>query len=259
MTAKDINSERARSGSAEAILKMAAGVGGTTLKVLESNTAALERLFRGSGLTAIANGSLTSIQCAYVLGQYDSYVGTFPRLLCAAGAKVKDDRVRMPLIHNLWDEHGNGKIEGSHRTLYKKLLSRLEAAEPSLAPTLSLRPAMAVSTYSAACMGELDSGDDMFAVGFMGPGTEAVTVELYRVLKNLLAGTNSRVSDNFFELHTQLDEAHARYFDEALALALASAESSGSSLRAVISGCRRALELEGDFWDAIVSEARQTV
>ena len=53
-------------------------------------------------------------------------------MLGYAAAKIADDQIRMPIVENLWEEHGEGDITRSHRQLYINFLRSLNLSEQQI-------------------------------------------------------------------------------------------------------------------------------
>src|SRR2546421_3407767 len=77
----------------------------------------IERILTHPFLQRLAEASITSSQLREFTLQYNIYCSHFPRYLAAVAANVPDDATRLSLIENLWEEHGEGNLDLSHRTL----------------------------------------------------------------------------------------------------------------------------------------------
>ena len=120
-------------------------------------------------ITRIRNATLTKDQLQFFVEQYHIYNTYFPRMLGALAANVPDDKTRMPIIENLWEEHGSGKLEESHRVLFEKFAiavgvspERLDKVEP-LSTT-----AICCEHLLETCLNE----DFITSLGVLGPVTE---------------------------------------------------------------------------------------
>lgn len=209
-------------------------------------------LFESSGIATIRDRSLTARQCAYVLRQYQRYVQTFPRLLALGISKLEEDEARLPLVANLWDEHGEGDLTKAHRKVYAALLSQIGRSSPNLADVLNNDYQKAACDFALACEEAIAHGSAAFAMGFLGPGTEGATVDLYTVVARLLYPFELEDSDPFFSVHCQLDVEHAKLFTPAVEIILSSDEHARHDY---IRGIETALDLECRFWNAVIQEA----
>ena len=50
----------------------------------------------------------------------------FPEILAVAISRLPTDEARLPIIQNLWDEHGKGNLEHSHRLAYARFAARAQ-------------------------------------------------------------------------------------------------------------------------------------
>lgn len=82
----------------------------------------IDKILTHPFLKRIENAQLDKEQLQYFAKQYDVYCKHFPRFLAACAANITDDKTRMPIVENLWEEHGEGKMEGSHRILYENFM-----------------------------------------------------------------------------------------------------------------------------------------
>jgi len=210
-------------------------------------------LFESRGLSTIRNKSLSKAQSAYILRQYQKYVEVFPKLLAIGISKLDDDDSRMPLVANLWEEHGEGQISKAHRNLYKQLLASVGQTSPLIHPLLLGQYRHSAERFAASCLDEVSSGTASFAMGFLGPGTEGTTAELYGVLQNLLCAFGLQDQDIFFEPHCALDVEHIKMFGPAIDAVLRDGALTGRS--DYVAGVRKALQLETEFWDGVTDEA----
>lgn len=210
-------------------------------------------LFSSPGLRAICERRLAGIQCAYILRQYQKYVEAFPRLLALGISKLESDEARLPLVANLWEEHGEGDLRRAHRNLYKAMLSRIADEFPSLVDVLTRQYSMPITRFVSDCETSLGQSTAASAMGFLGPGTEGTTPELYGVLSGLLGPLKLEDEDTFFNLHRAMDVEHAKLFSPAIRIVLQAAPESGR--REYVSGATAALRFERLFWDSVVDES----
>lgn len=196
-------------------------------------------------LSAIRSGSLSSTQLFRFACEYQIVSEHFPRNLCAAAALLPNDEARVFLISNLWDEHGRGDPDRSHRTLYRRFIGALAAAteEPRRAP---LPSTIAYVDEMLALCGRRDVAA---AVGALCFGVESYTSEQYRrTLEGLEKYHFFAEADlEFFRVHIDHDPRHySELLDIVSLLELVPAHF--ASLR---DGAAEALRLELMMWDGI--------
>ncbi len=197
-------------------------------------------------LERIASGTLTKEQLRFFTLQYSIYCSYFPRFLAAAAASVPDDRTRMPIMENLWEEHGEGKIQASHRVLYENYAKGLGLEPKDLLAAVPL-------PNTRACVENLldlcEEGHFLESLGALGPGTEYFTTAEYLKILGGLRRTNLFSEDHleFWVVHTTLDEEHyAEMIDAIRFWTKSSTEESMIRLGAI-----KAIELEVLFWDGL--------
>jgi hypothetical protein len=212
-------------------------------------------LFSSAGLRIIEAGCLSGRECAYILGQYKHYVEIFPILLASGLTTLDTDELRMPIVQNLWEEHGSGDITQNHRRLYAETLAAIGGEYPQYVSDLTEGYGPAVRSFGKKCAIALSQSDAYFALGFLGPGTETLTSELFGVLRNLLLPFGGTRVDKFFGLHCRIDVQHSTALEQAIHLLLPREPEIGQTH--LMLGLAKAVELEVEFWDAIVDEARK--
>lgn len=178
--------------------------------------------------------------------QYHIYNSYFPRLLSAVAANIVDDKTRMPIIENLWEEHGSGKIDQSHRILYERFAGAVGLTLDELSEVEPL------STTSICCEHLLQTClDDDFvtSLGVLGPGTEYFTNSEYiKILEGLSKYDFFSEDDLYFwKVHISLDEDHYAEMLEAIRPYCNNAE----GRHKVKVGARKAIDLEILFWDGL--------
>ena len=197
-------------------------------------------------LERIVEGSLNEEQLRFFTLQYSIYCAYFPRFLAAAAANVPDDRTRMSIMENLWEEHGEGKIEASHRVLFEKFANGLGLSQIDLLDASPL-------PNTRACVENLldlcEEGHFLESLGALGPGTEFFTTAEYLKILSGLRKSNQLTEDHleFWIVHTVLDEEHySEMIDSLRPWAKTSTEESMIRLGAI-----KAIELEILFWDGL--------
>lgn len=206
----------------------------------------IQKILHHPFLERIRQGTLTENQLKYFAGQYHIYCEHFPRFLAAAAANIPDDETRMPIIENLWEEHGEGNLQKSHRILFYKFAAGLGLSVDELhlhAPLPSTR--ICCENLLNICRNE----PFIESLGALGPGTEFFTNEEYSIIANGLRNYNFLTEDHleFWTVHIELDEHH--YSDMVATLLPWCGKAENRYL--IKSGARRAIELEILFWEGL--------
>jgi pyrroloquinoline quinone (PQQ) biosynthesis protein C len=197
-------------------------------------------------LMRLVEGKLSKEQLKFFAMQYGVYCSYFPRFLSAAAANVPDDRTRMPIMENLWEEHGEGDIHRSHRVLYEQFAASLGISARKLYDASPL-------PNTRACVENLldlcEEGHFLESLGALGPGTEFFTTEEYLLILGGLRKYDLFTEEDltFWIVHTALDEEHySEMIDSLRPWTKSSTEESMIRLGAI-----KAIELEILFWDGL--------
>lgn len=192
----------------------------------------------------LSSGNLSLNQLKVVFTEYRPYCDVFPRLLSAVAANTPDDITRFTLIDNLYDEHGNGDITKSHRTLYDRFLASLGVPADS-------EPQAAVTTerYVSNCLEFCKDSHYLCGLGFLGPGTESFTnaeySSIYKGLRQVKGAVDLDLE--FWEVHIDVDEDHAAECIQAISACCHTEK----DVERVLEGAMFAIEAERAFWDGI--------
>ena len=79
----------------------------------------------------LREGVATEKQIAEMVSQYAYITAEFPQVLCTLGSRLNSDEARLGVITNLWDEHGQGDIERSHRRMFSRFLRAADLVHAS--------------------------------------------------------------------------------------------------------------------------------
>jgi pyrroloquinoline-quinone synthase len=206
----------------------------------------IENILRHPFLKRIEDGWLDREQLQYFAKEYNVYCRYFPRFLAAAAANIPDDPTRMPLIENLWEEHGEGILSKSHRVLYENFAVAIGLSKKELDQVVPL------ATTDICCKHLLDicmDDDFITSLGALGPGTEFFTNKEYTIIVNGLRKYDFLTEDDieFWTVHIALDEDHYSEMLESIAPWADTVENK-HRLKA---GAKRAIDLELLFWDGL--------
>lgn len=197
-------------------------------------------------LKKIESSSLSKNQLRYFAEQYSVYCRYFPRFLAAAAANIPDDKTRMPIIENLWEEHGEGKLSKSHRILYNNFAASLGLSEEDL------NQVVPISTTRICCENLINlchDGHFIESLGALGPGTEFFTNEEYTIIANGLENYDflNKEDVEFWTVHISLDEDHYSEMIDCLRPWANTLENK----YLIKTGAKKAIDLEVLFWDGL--------
>ncbi len=161
-------------------------------------------------LNALADGSMTLEGFRRSQEQFFFAVTFFPRPMAALVGRIPDPRLRLDILHNLVEEHGEFEEQSFHHTTFQQFLRSIDSPVDKLAGLPVAPPLRAFnSVLTAACvLDELEVG-----VGCMG------------IIEYAFAGISARIGkavvDNgwvaserlvHYKLHAAIDERHAEEF-----------------------------------------------
>jgi pyrroloquinoline-quinone synthase len=196
-------------------------------------------------LLAVKDGVLTSDQLLRFGLQYHISSSKFARFLCAVASNIPTVEARLPLICNLYDEHGNGRIDRAHIFLFRRLVIALGGDDDRIA---TAKPFPAIDQYNEEFFDFCRTRPYLQALGAIA-AIEYLTPLQYRPI---LDGCKnhyhlSREALEFFDLHVHEDESHASDITEAVLPLLDSA----ASREEFWSGMDFCFKAERNFWDAL--------
>ncbi len=197
-------------------------------------------------LKRIKNAELSKKQLRFFVEQYHIYNSYFPRLLAALAANITDDQTRIPIIENLWEEHGSGVLKHSHRVLFERFAKAVGLEKEDLDQVEPL------STTSICCEHLLETcmqDDFITSLGALGPGTEYFTNDEYQLIVDGLSKYDflSKEDLEFWVVHISLDEDHYEDMLEVIRPWCTTAE----NRHKVKVGAKKAIDLEILFWDGL--------
>ena len=194
----------------------------------------------------IKRGELTRNQLRIFAIQYGIYCSYFPRFLCACAANIPDDQTRMSLIENLWEEHGSGKISGSHRVLFEKFCLSLGVTPLELK---NARPLPSTQIYVEYVLNMCQDSSFIKSLGALGPGTEFFTSKEYDLIYRGLQKVEGLTEDDleFWSVHITLDDHH---YEDMMA-SIVPWLNNETNVALLKAGAERAVDLEILFWDGL--------
>ena len=206
----------------------------------------IDKILHHPFLKRIDDAWLNKEQLKYFVEQYSVYCRYFPRFLSAAAANIPDDKTRMPIVENLWEEHGEGRIEKSHRILYNNFAASLGLSVEDLNKVEPL------ATTQICCENLINlchDGHFLESLGALGPGTEFFTNEEYSIIERGLKKYDFLTDEDvyFWTVHISLDEDHYSEMIDAIVPWANRLENK----YLIKSGAKKAIDLEVLFWDGL--------
>ena len=152
----------------------------------------------------------------------------------------------MPIIENLWEEHGEGKLKKSHRILFNNFAKSVGLSVKELDETEPL------PTTRICCENLINlchDGSFLESLGALGPGTEFFTNEEYSIIAKGLKKYKflSEKDIEFWLVHISLDEDHYSEMVDCLRPWANTLENK----YLIKTGAKKAIDLEILFWDGL--------
>ncbi len=206
----------------------------------------IDRILTHPFVQRIEKAWLDKKQLQYFAKQYGEYCRHFPRFLAAAAGNIPDDKTRLPIVENLWEEHGEGKYAKSHRVLFNNFALALGLTEEELLE------AEVLPSTQICCENLLNlchDGHFLESLGALGPGTEYFTNEEYKIIAEGLKKYDFLTGEDikFWTVHISLDEDH---YSEMVHAIRPWADKLENRYK-IKSGAKRAIDLELLFWDGL--------
>lgn len=154
--------------------------------------------------TAIQADELTRKDYQYLFSQYYHYSNNFTRFIAAAMVHCENDLHRFHIIHNLWEEAGEGVAEKRHPQLYRDFLrGAFDVNKPDEIKFADYTRQW-VKDYLENCL----RPNPLEALAFIVPGEQIVpaTYKLFLAAMQKVGITDEALF--FWHLHTQCDDEH---------------------------------------------------
>ena len=144
--------------------------------------------------------------------QFFHVVDFFPRFLAALIANVDDLQARMPLVENLYEEHGRMRLAHAHVVTFRNFLHALELSDAEIDAS---RPSIGVLAYRRGVLDVCSRATLPEAFAAIG-AIEEIVARVSPIVAQYGARRTSAHLGTHFSLHEKLDLSHA---DELYALA----------------------------------------
>jgi pyrroloquinoline quinone (PQQ) biosynthesis protein C len=210
----------------------------------------VDELLNHNFIKDLENGKLSIQELQIFAEQYYLISCAFNNFLFYACANINSEKIRLPLLENLFDEHGRGDLKGSHRELLKKFLNAINAKEINNIKPL---PSTQANIYGMEAL--CNNGSILEIIGALGPGCEAFTTEQYKKILNSLKRIYKFSDDDliFFTEHIKHDPRHT----DDIELILDQIINTDKEMNEVIRGAKQAIIFETILWDGIYKELCQ--
>jgi pyrroloquinoline-quinone synthase len=149
------------------------------------------------------------------------------------------------MIENLWEEHGEGALSGTHYTLYCDLLESIGLPRDPL-----LSSANAETIEFIEKQEQLAKQDVFGGLGAFCYANEYLTIAEFRPIWRAIEDEFPAANVRFFEENVRVDSRHARQTEDVIERLA----DSDRDLMAVERGAKEALAARSRFYDALMSK-----
>lgn len=165
---------------------------------------------------ALRDGSFSKDDFVETQIQFYSAVVFFSRPMAALAAKIPESALRMEILRNVWEEHGEGDPSQVHSATFIAFLERLGGVGPTVLAGRALWPEVRIfnTTLAGACV--LD--EYLVGAALMGM-IERMFSEISTIIGRAVVERGWLTADRLihYTLHEELDVKHSRDFFDVLA------------------------------------------
>lgn len=159
---------------------------------------------------ACQKGTLSKADFRFIFEQYSLYSQNFTRYLAGLMANLELDTLRVKLIDNLWEESGGTNPAERHTEIFRQFLQDGLSINVSQIQYLDTT-LLFVKEYLDFCLRSPAS----LSSAFLSFGTEAIVARMYSIfVEGLLKAGVAETHLGFFQLHMEVDDAHAATLEE---------------------------------------------
>lgn len=223
-----------------------------TEKLLKELSPNVDSIINHHFLLKLESGTYSINEIRIFSEQYYLISCAFTRFLLIAGANIKNEEHRMPIIDNLYDEHGRGNYLHSHRVLLQKFMTIVETKKVD-----QIVPLPSTSAYINGMFKLCESNSELEILGAIGPGCEYFTdLQYSRIVKPLFEIYKYTKDDLFFFYeHINHDPRHTSDIDNII-LDLVKND---SDFNLVINGAKQSIIFEKIFWDGLYEACEKSM
>ena len=203
---------------------------------------------------SLSTNGFTQESLAATTEQYWSLTESFVSILCVAISSLPSDSARLPLVKNLWDEHGEGDIKRGHRILYQDFVDGVERSLKSREKTLKIKNSnLHTDLYLSGMKSLCATSNSSAIVGIMAFCEAIASYQCNAILKALIEFDKNEFaignsSSEFWVEHVEHEPVHVREVLEIIdQLEL-------FDLEQFIRGATQSMMLEKVFWQGVLEE-----
>lgn len=135
----------------------------------------------------------------------------FNRPMSALAAKIPDPALRLEILRNIWEEHGEGDLNKAHSNTFIEFLSRIGNIHLEEVYKKALWPEIRI--FNTCLTGACVLDDFMVGVAMMGM-IERIFCDISTIIGNGIIKNGWLTQDSLihYDLHAELDVKHSQDF-----------------------------------------------
>jgi pyrroloquinoline-quinone synthase len=183
----------------------APGVTNRALSILERSG-----IVRNPYLRDLSDGTMSLDEFRRTQEQFFFAVSFFPRPMAALVGRIPNPKLRLDILHNLVEEHGEFDEQRFHHTTFQQFLRTIDS-DPDTLDALVIWPAVRAfnSVLTTACtLDELEVG--VACMGVIEQAFAGISATIGKAVVD--RGWVSAEKLVHYKLHAQIDERHAEEF-----------------------------------------------
>ncbi len=139
----------------------------------------------------------------------------FSRPMAVLSARIPEPELRIEIVRNVWEEHGEGELAKSHSETFRELLKKLDGISENQIDNRILSPDVRI--FNTALIGACSWDDYLIGVGVMGM-IERMFCDISTWLGEGIVNNDwlSEVDMLHYDLHEELDIKHSQDFFDVL-------------------------------------------
>jgi hypothetical protein len=165
--------------------------------------------------TALRDGSFALDDFVETQVQFYFVVRFFSRPLAAVAAKIPNEALRLEILRNVWEEHGEGDLSRAHGATFSEFLRRLAGVTSADLERRALWPEARLFDTALAGASVLD--ESLVGVGMLGM-IERMFVDISGWIGRGVVARGWLAEDQMvhYDLHEALDVKHSQDFIDVL-------------------------------------------
>ena len=161
-------------------------------------------------LTEIVNGNMSKDQFTHSQIQFFFAVAFFSRPMSALMARFSDPNLRLKILENILEEHGNFNSSAFHESTFKQFLKSLGVTSEEIS---KITPGSEVRAFNAALISTCTFDNTDIAVSCMG-AIELMFAQISSIIGHATVKNNWVAKEQLihYTLHEKIDLEHANDF-----------------------------------------------